>query len=72
MRHTRWLAVTALVLLGAAVGAFLGGQSVGVCTVGPSVPAQPGTCETDVRLSPAGAVLGALITAGVIGWWRHR
>lgn len=73
MRGKRWLLVLAgLVAVGAATGAYLGGQSVGVCVVGPSLPPQPATCETDLRLSLLGGAIGALAAALLGIWGRSR
>jgi hypothetical protein len=71
VRKTRWrLRVGLVLVLGAVVGAYLGGQRVSACSS--SVQPTAGTCETDVRLSLTGAAIGVLVCALLLCWWRDR
>jgi len=67
---SRWrFGVILVVLAGLVVGAYLGGQGVSACTS--TLAPQPGTCETDLRFSPAGAAIGTLVYALALATASH-
>ena len=65
----RLLLVVALAV-GALLGAYLGGTTVEACSIGDGV-GHVGSSDTDVRLSPSGAVVGLLV-ALVAVLFRNR
>ena len=52
-------------VVGGLLGAYLGGSAVQLCTVGPA-GGPVGSCDTDIRLSPIGAVIGALVALAAL------
>jgi hypothetical protein len=62
-RSASLMFLTALLLiLGGAVGAYLGGRASDVCVIGPSLPPGPATCDTS-GLSPLGGAVGCTVVA---------
>lgn len=58
----RRLGLAVTLTVGAVLGAYLGGTTVEACSVGAGF-GRVGSCDTDVRLSPSGAIIGILVAA---------